>query len=178
MSLSKTAIKILLESKAKDDALILELAEAMHAKTKDPENVIQYALHMLEQDASKCFDKDMKAALERLIGLLPNFNEWEISSARNISTIIHRLGKLARRGITINAKTYEMILRFIDKLTRRHPNSQEIANTVWGLGKLAEAGICPELSGDAREGLNSLVKDLCRARPKSQAYCKYRLGPW
>ena len=63
----------------------------------------------------------------------------------------------------------------VKDLCRARPKSQDIANTVWGLGKLAEAGICPELSGDAREGLNSLVKDLCRARPESQAYCKHCL---
>ena len=47
-------------------------------------------------------------------------------------------GKLAEAGRLQDSLAQQHIQALVAQLTTSHPNPQEIANTIWGLGKLIE----------------------------------------
>lgn len=69
------------------------------------------------------------------------FSEIILSSKLNtkmLTQCLYGAGKLAEAGRLQDSLAQQHIQALVAQLTTSHPNPQDIANTIWGLGKLIE----------------------------------------
>jgi very-short-patch-repair endonuclease len=119
---------------------------------QNPENVIQFLFIAFEKERVKDDSKHIELFDQLLHTLYSSYQVFE--NPRHIATIIHRLGKLSEvKRLSLNSQRVnlsQIIFSLLTKLLGLHDsNSQNIANALWGCGKLVESGLgLPENAGE------------------------------
>jgi hypothetical protein len=96
----------------------------------------------------------------------------KLKGARHISTVIHRLGKLAcHRFLTVDLNILSSALKeLLPRLAEAKPAGQNIAKTISGLGKLARYGFLKGIDKiEFVKILNELLAVLIKAQPNPNA---------
>jgi len=162
----RDAVKDLIESARKN------LIEPRRWESLD-ENVIQYCFMEISKD------RDLSRTLAAFHVALAERFPARARSSRYISTVVHRLGKLARDIKNSGQRDANIAVDLAQQLLQCRPNanSQAIANSLWGLGKLAEAGLLPQANvGVAIDLAQQLLQCRQDVNPQDIANTLWGLG--
>jgi hypothetical protein len=124
-------------------------------------NVAQYVLIVIERQWSP-----RQSDVDIIISFINHYYN-EFDSAKDISTLIHRLGKISsEKRLKVSFKIDSSVLpALINKLAQTH-DAQAIGISFWGLGKLAKTGLLR--SFDQSESLMLMIKALPNLQPDAQ----------